>query len=643
MVTLTELQYKLGIFQKLISKGCNPDYGLPWLSQVCDKYKAFYEDARVYMKANKINKSSTYLCLTQVVTCIQNLEKIFSTESQHQVALTALRQHFIDRLLWCITKLNTSLAGIDKLVENEFYNNFLEVLDDALFLIEPYTEYNNGNVSKCDEFYSQAIDASRQLRALVEILLSQVLGYAIVSNETDKRALVAFSGKVLQEAIAFEMECLKMQGNENMIQLQATILESAFYQLENCVGETLVRLVYDIFLGFNKFSIENLRRIIDSGIEEEEISKKIVEFNFNVEKTTQVGIFAVAFTPTPLIQATIRNSLASFESLSPLLIPAIQKKSLSLNTKVFCAQESKSSELTIKILCEHFEQEINNFKVAIEQIIDNAAFCRGFLEMFEDFVDKFSDSTEKSHLEDILFKATILKDHLKKNNSCDKQTFKMFETNLEECKEITLFFGRIDSTKILLRLKVFRTMLNKLEKEFKAERKDSGCEMDDEFIELSAEDISKSYKTFQTYGIEPSPSNILYSDMPKKESQAPPPTVVNQTVVIERSSKTRCFIRKPSIRTKMFKKKANIKAKEMIIAHFTVQTMEVLYPKQSLNSSDPSNITNILLQGPLISDEENITMETKSISNGLEDSFLSLDITDILEELSDSDRETTIL
>lgn len=136
MVKLSDLEVKLKVCQQLTFKRFNSVNGFPCLNELCE---IFCDRADEYLKASNFNNNSTFLCLAQVITCIKNLEKILNAEEMFEVILSTSRQHFIDRILWCLTKLYSSLSDIETSDIDDLDSNFLEIMDDALNFIAPYT------------------------------------------------------------------------------------------------------------------------------------------------------------------------------------------------------------------------------------------------------------------------------------------------------------------------------------------------------------------------------------------------------------------------------------------------------------------------------------------------------------------------
>lgn len=133
------------------------------------------------------------------------------------------RQHFLDRILWCMTKLLTLIKSSKSVnPPNDF--NFVELMDKALDLIAPYSDYSGGSVSNVAEFNAEAMFDSKKTRQVIDLLLSQTLSYANVALSKDKKVLGALCQKVLRECMAFEKECLLDQDlNENERSLQVKL------------------------------------------------------------------------------------------------------------------------------------------------------------------------------------------------------------------------------------------------------------------------------------------------------------------------------------------------------------------------------------------------------------------------------------
>ena len=193
--------------------------------------------------------------------------------------------------------------------ENE-NKSFIDCMDVVLDQLAPYSSYKddtqagiNQSIVNVAENRAQAMYASQQIRSLINMILSHTLSFANVALQQDKRALSALCQKLLRECIAFQEECsLDLKSgvplNASNRKLKAISLENALYHLEDFINEALLRLVYTCFLDFQKLSIERLRKVImEHDADDPELDELIADFDVNIDRITQIGIFAIAFAP----------------------------------------------------------------------------------------------------------------------------------------------------------------------------------------------------------------------------------------------------------------------------------------------------------------------------------------------------------
>ena len=188
--------------------------------------------------------------------------------------------------------------------------SFIDCMDAVLDQLAPYSSYKDDtqtiikkSVVNVAENQAEAMFAAQQIRSLINMILSHTLSFANVALKRDKRALAALCQKLLRECIAFQEECslgLKPEAplNDSNRKLKAISLGNALYHLEDFINEALLRLVYTCFLDFHKLSIERLRKVIlEHEVDDPELDELIADFDVNVDRSTQIGIFAIAFAP----------------------------------------------------------------------------------------------------------------------------------------------------------------------------------------------------------------------------------------------------------------------------------------------------------------------------------------------------------
>lgn len=115
--------------------------------------------------------------------------------------------------------------------------------------------------------------------------------------EDDKKPLTCMCQKVLRDSIAFEESCSLLEENpdEQNRRLKATILETAFYQLDKCINDSLLKLVFAVFVELGNDPIQKLRELCESGRSQDHINSQIEKIDELFEKIVQIGNFALSF------------------------------------------------------------------------------------------------------------------------------------------------------------------------------------------------------------------------------------------------------------------------------------------------------------------------------------------------------------
>lgn len=170
---------------------------------------------------NKDSIESVFLCLMQTTTCVKYLENSIFLEEKSGKVLSESRQHFLDRILWCLSRLKTLIVE-RKMVLSQKDHNFVELMDISLDLIAPYSDFSGGSVVNIAEFNAAAMFDSKKVRQVVDLLLGQTLSYANVTMPKDKKVLGALCQIVLKACMSFEKECLldkDLNENERCLQV----------------------------------------------------------------------------------------------------------------------------------------------------------------------------------------------------------------------------------------------------------------------------------------------------------------------------------------------------------------------------------------------------------------------------------------
>lgn len=100
------------------------------------------------------------------------------------------REHFIDRILWCIQELYSCITNqIDSSLEfNDIENNLVYCMDELLDTVAPLTLFNkNSSVSEVN---------MDQLKYLVKLLISHVITFKNLALVDDQKSLTEMCQKV---------------------------------------------------------------------------------------------------------------------------------------------------------------------------------------------------------------------------------------------------------------------------------------------------------------------------------------------------------------------------------------------------------------------------------------------------------------
>ncbi|XP_017066159.1 serendipity locus protein alpha [Drosophila eugracilis] len=432
-----------------------------WLNDLCAVLLEYSTLVHSSLCSQKQNESSELvcLCLSQIMICIRQVENTMKLACGSSVL--ASYQYFLDRIRWCLKRLlhlytegsNGDLGAQER--------SFLKLMDATLDTLALFTSHNEENTDPTNFSQSpnEVLLLSQKLRANIDMILGQALGFANVALSQDKRALSALCQKVIGECNTFQEESkVPSASYKSILKLRAMTLEQALYQLEDFINDALLRLVFTCFLDFDKFSVDKIRTLLRNSSEEDAMADEfIADFDVNIDRATQIGLFATSFAPTLKMKTMMRSCLASFESLDTSLIPSLQ---------------ANGSDLHSDILEQHFNEEVAKFKAALQEIIDSRALLGCCLEILTSGISATEKVYEKQRLEDLIQISLLLIEHFQlevnrkvlaeTNNQVGEEYYQQFIRILRECKAILMCASQVEQQRILKRFKILRTILRKL-------------------------------------------------------------------------------------------------------------------------------------------------------------------------------------
>ncbi|XP_021707680.1 serendipity locus protein alpha [Aedes aegypti] len=464
---IPELQDAISVAQENLYRGfiSSKRSGIDWLNTVCgDFYKLFrvlHKFLAFEVGDNVAVMEMAFLCLSQIVVCIRSLERTLTIEQDQKCVLASTRQCFLDRIIWCITKIKSFADDESSFAQDcTSESNFVSFLDLALNLVGPLTvAFEDSGQNQAQQDADTMMECAR-IRSVVEALITQSFAFGNVLDDEDKTRLTNVCQRVLKECIGLEKESALVEGagrpdGQNR-RLKASVLESAIYQLETQVNDCLLKIVFETFAEMDRKLIGRLRKMVKEGASDEEIDNMTNRIDTMVDRIMQIGLFAISYADNYKAASDIRSCLASVEALDSYLIPSFY---------VNCEHHSK-------LLEDHWLEESALLRCHVQRIIDSNAFALCLIEILEAGIDRLVESFNSMDAENLVRKANVFKQHIEINagdlNLHQTETLKIhfedFKMMTLECKAIVKCFEEdplIETDRILKR---FRVLLSKLRK-----------------------------------------------------------------------------------------------------------------------------------------------------------------------------------
>jgi len=106
--------------------------------------------------------------------------------------------YFLERIRWCLKRLlriHSESSNGDAVAPER---SFLNLVDSTLDTLGLFTSHNEENTDPSDfpKWPQEVLSISQKLRANIDLILGQSLGFANVALSQDKRALSALCQKV---------------------------------------------------------------------------------------------------------------------------------------------------------------------------------------------------------------------------------------------------------------------------------------------------------------------------------------------------------------------------------------------------------------------------------------------------------------
>ncbi|CAH0400864.1 unnamed protein product [Chilo suppressalis] len=341
------------------------------------------------------------LSSSQITKCVSNSLEIFKTESKHGIFLTESRIFIIDRLNWCMSKLNTVAMHLNKHLPNHsntdmnedlfmtpmYFVNWIDYTFDILSKLSSTiyrTDYKD-DTKLHKEWKNLMVDHITNLHMCIDELLLSAMTLCKYCLDEDQPALKARCHVVLRETKALFSELvtvditksvkitpdkLKLPVMPSNVNILIDVLKDVLYVLETNTNTALLSLLIHCYAHCNSpvdllkdhFSLRNghfcpCATDIESG--DIETCEYVKSFDLHNERLLQIGFFAVSCSSDQKRIVLLRSGLSSLESLDPHLVPAISTASDSVHTT---------------LLISFWKQEVMDIRNNVFLIVDPVAF-----------------------------------------------------------------------------------------------------------------------------------------------------------------------------------------------------------------------------------------------------------------------------
>ncbi|XP_043265845.1 uncharacterized protein LOC122405283 [Colletes gigas] len=327
------------------------------------------------MLAEKIILYSCQLC-----TAFKLLVQLVQEQHQLNASIYNCKKYVCERLCFCLKMIIEILDEPDPLPEDEISereNHFVYRMDLVLdILLEMPNKSQEEQIPECKELWLR-----------IEDVFSYAMAIAQVCKPYNFKAITGTCQFIISEYENLKFQLTTESCDTALNNLFMNSLNDALYRLERKINVSVLNLVMEVFSDpFN--ALKKIFKICGNSLNAKKRSKSdltnaIEEFDQIIDKSMQIGLFAIASCKDRNRINQIRNCLASFESLETELISAI--------TTFYLHPESKEMRANVELLTGQWQLEANRLQDAINLIMDSAAYCEVVLDDLQERISIMSN------------------------------------------------------------------------------------------------------------------------------------------------------------------------------------------------------------------------------------------------------------
>ncbi|XP_043600324.1 uncharacterized protein LOC122575448 [Bombus pyrosoma] len=316
-------------------------------------------------------KIKLYLC--QLCAAFKLLVQLVQEQHRLNAPIYNCKKYVCERLCFCLKMIIEILDISDSLPEDEAFeqkNHFVYRMDLVLdILSEIPNKSQKDQILECKDLWLR-----------IEDVFSCAMAIAQVCKPSNFKAITGTCQSIISEYENLKFQLTSESSDTALNNLFMNSLSDALYRLERKINVSVLNLVMEVFSDpFH--ALRKLVTICGNSLSakkrsKNDLSNAIEDFDQIIDKSMQIGLFAIASCKDKNRINQIRNCLASLESLETELISAI--------TTFYLHPESKEMRENVKLLTGQWQLEVNKLHDAINLIIDSGAYCQVVLDDLQD-------------------------------------------------------------------------------------------------------------------------------------------------------------------------------------------------------------------------------------------------------------------
>ncbi|KAK6635741.1 hypothetical protein RUM44_000995 [Polyplax serrata] len=324
------------------------------LDAVLTMTKVFIKYWHIALKPNQ--KNSIALCLSQVCKVLPFLLKMI------EIGNSDVGKFALQMIMKCINKIMSDIHSNGNLQATDCGQEFITLMEFCLNKLNEVARDGTDLIEKIEE-------AVATMKPMIDDIICYAMSVSqVTGSDNDRSGILNASLKVIRE---FE-DLKNMFDNIDIYQvkLNSRSVGESLCNLERQVNTAVLRLVLEVFTGIN-CPLKNIVNKCKTDIQKdnkvtEDLNVLISEFDKEMDKIMQIGLFAISCTSDSSRILRIQSCLASLESLETELIPVLTTLYIDCNAK------NKSN---FQQLIDLWLEEMTELKNLIDSILDPAGFC----------------------------------------------------------------------------------------------------------------------------------------------------------------------------------------------------------------------------------------------------------------------------